>query len=214
MNPFILLIAYGPIVTLIVTKTINNRFHHLFIHHEIGRRGIERFPLTATNYYRFFYHLTPLLGGLGGLVGMLGAKSAGQLLLGIAFGTMGSTILLYLLIDPITTLLEYFFSRSYKYPISRFHDTGKTVQANLLSHDEPERRAEKWVVSLSFWIPRKYREAIVGDMLEDCHELRELGKSEHRIWVHVLWQLVIALVLLWPASIKYTLSRIWHTIIS
>ena len=204
----ILLALFVTIATIFATRTINNR---LFTNHEIGRRKIERFPLTATAYYRFLYRSTPLLGGLAGLVGILGVKSVGQFLFGIALGAMGSTILAYLIVDPITTLLEYFFSRSYKYPTDRFHEDGKPVQDNSLSLGEPERSVDKWIVSVSFWIPRKYREGIVGDILEDCYEQRRLGKSERRIWLYVLLQFVTALVLLWPAYIKYTLSRIWHT---
>jgi len=204
----VLLVVFVTIVTIFVTKTINN---HLSINHKIRMRKIKRFPLTGTAYYRLLYRLTPLLGCLAGLVGILGVKSGGRFLLGIALGAMGSTIFTYLIADPITTSLEYFFFRRHKYPADRFHEDGKAVQDNLLSFVETERSIEKWIVSVSFWIPRKYREGIVGDILEDCYEQRGLGKSERRIWVHVLWQLVIALVLLWPASIKYTLSRIWHT---
>lgn len=204
----ILSIVFVTIVTIFATRTINSR---LFKNHEIGRRTIERFPLTATAYYRFFYRLTPFMGCLAGLLGMIGVKSNSQFLLGIALGAMGQTILIYLIVDPITTLFEYFFYRFYKYRSVRFHGDGKDVRDNSLLLSEPQRRVDKWIVSVSFWIPRKHREGIVGDILEDCYELRRLGKSERRIWLYVLLQFVTALVLLWPAYIKYTLSRIWHT---
>jgi hypothetical protein len=72
---------------------------------------------------------------------------------------------------------------------------------------------EKWLISLSFWIPRKYREAISGDILEDCHEMRDLGLGEWRIRIHVLWQLTIGVIALWPEAIGSAVAtivkRVW-----
>lgn len=86
--------------------------------------------------------------------------------------------------------------------------TGK--QTNTTS---PGRKAEPWLTSLSFWIPRKYREPITGDILEDCHEMRELGFDERRIRVHVLWQFAVAIIALWPEPIASAVAaivrRIW-----
>lgn len=70
---------------------------------------------------------------------------------------------------------------------------------------------EKWLGSLAYWIPRKYREPLVGDIMEDCCELRALGKSEWRIRIHVVWQLVIALIMLRPTAIMDALKRMWST---
>jgi hypothetical protein len=63
------------------------------------------------------------------------------------------------------------------------------------------KRPERLLFAISFWVPRKYREALVGDIMEDCQELRNLDKGERRIFVHVFWQLAISLVTLLPASI-------------
>jgi hypothetical protein len=71
------------------------------------------------------------------------------------------------------------------------------------SSDRPERL----LFAISFWIPRKYREAIVGDIMEDCHELSHLGKSERRIFVHVLWQLTVTVITLLPVSVFSGLIR-------
>lgn len=60
---------------------------------------------------------------------------------------------------------------------------------------------ENALTNLAFWIPRKHREGIVGDILEDCAELRELGKPIIRIWTHVLWHLATAIILLVPSRI-------------
>jgi hypothetical protein len=62
-------------------------------------------------------------------------------------------------------------------------------------------KAERWAISLSFWIPRAHREPIRGDLMEDCKELREFGSTEWRIRIHVLWQLTIGVVALFPNAI-------------
>ncbi len=80
---------------------------------------------------------------------------------------------------------------------------------------EPQKKAETRLISLSFWIPRKHREGIAGDILEDCHEMRELGFTEGRILGHVLWQFTIAVISLWPeavvSAIATVLRHAWKT---
>ncbi len=75
----------------------------------------------------------------------------------------------------------------------------------------PKIKPEEWLINLSFWIPREYREAIIGDILEDCHELRTLGKSEERVRFHIIWQLVFTLILLQPVVLIKTLKQILST---
>ena len=74
-------------------------------------------------------------------------------------------------------------------------------------------KAERWLINLSFWIPRKYREAITGDILEDCREMREKGFRERRICIHVLWQFAIAVIALWPeamgSAVATITKRVW-----
>lgn len=69
------------------------------------------------------------------------------------------------------------------------------------AHSQSRRSPENWLTSIAFWIPRKQREGLVGDILEDCHELRSFGKRNSRIWAHVIWQFLIAVVTSIPASI-------------
>lgn len=70
----------------------------------------------------------------------------------------------------------------------------------------PGKKAEKWAVALGWWIPRKYRGPIVGDILEDCHEMRDKSYGEWRIRIHVIWQWVIAVGTLIPAVV---VGSIW-----
>jgi hypothetical protein len=61
---------------------------------------------------------------------------------------------------------------------------------------------DRWMLSFSFWIPRRYRQAIMGDLIEDREDMRSLGKSEWRIRAHVVWQIAISALSLWPAAAK------------
>jgi lysylphosphatidylglycerol synthetase-like protein (DUF2156 family) len=80
---------------------------------------------------------------------------------------------------------------------------------------EPRKKAEGWLITLSFWIPRKHREAITGDILEDCHEMREVGFGEWRIRIHVVWQLAIGVIMLWPdvigSGLATVVKHVWKT---
>jgi hypothetical protein len=72
---------------------------------------------------------------------------------------------------------------------------------------ETFKKPEKWAVALGWWIPRKYRGPIVGDILEDCHEMRDKSCGELRIRIQVLWQWAIAVATLIPVAI---FGSIWR----
>ena len=84
-------------------------------------------PLTSVSYYRAFYVITPLLGGLAGCLGMIGVSTIGQFLLGVALGTLGTTFLVWVIVDPLTGLLEMLLP-----PASRRHRSERLVRAKAL----------------------------------------------------------------------------------
>ena len=45
--------------------------------------------------------------------------------------------------------------------------------------------------ALADWLPKRYREGLIGDLLEDCSDLRIRGHSDCRLHGHVLWHLSI-----------------------
>jgi len=87
-------------------------------------------PLTSSTYYAAFYLLTPFLGGLAGCLGMIGAHSMNQFVLGIALGTLGVTFMVWVVLDPLIGLLEMLL------PVSRKHHAVRLAQAR----DERERK--------------------------------------------------------------------------
>jgi hypothetical protein len=68
----------------------------------------------------------------------------------------------------------------------------------------------KWLVFLGWWLPHEHRDAIMGDILEDWYEMRESGLSKEQMRTHVLWQWMIAVVLLFPCSVIRVVIRLWR----
>lgn len=199
----------GCIFLLVVAGTV--RIITLRLYVPIRERTMKRCPLTSTTFYTFYYRTTPLTGALAGFFGMFPIQSASQLLFGIFLGAATTTALVYLIVDPITVAIECYFSGWYRHQTMSSSELAKTIGSISFFYDESEKMTEKWLTSLSYWFPRKHREVIVGDLLEDCHELRALGKSEWRIRIHVIWQLALALIMLRPAALMEALKRILST---
>jgi hypothetical protein len=94
-------------------------------------RGVDRsqtieaeHPLTSTNYYMVFYLVAPILGSLAGCIGMIGVNVMKQFLLGVALGTLGTTFLVWVIVDPVTALLEMLLPAA-----SRKHRAERLAQA-------------------------------------------------------------------------------------
>jgi hypothetical protein len=122
-------------------------------------RGVSRsqkveaeHPLTSTNYYMVFYVAAPFLGGLAGCLGMIGVNTVSQFLLGIALGTLGTTFLVWVIVDPVTGLLEMLLPHA-----SRKHYIERRAQAKA----QREKR-------------RKDREHLLAEVLakEELHRRR------------------------------------------
>ena len=90
-------------------------------------------PLTTTGYYMALYMTAPLLGGLAGILGMVGVTEPIWFLFlsGVALGTLGTTFVVWVGIDPMVGMLEMLL------PASRKHRTERLAQA------EAERRARQ-----------------------------------------------------------------------
>ncbi|MHC4396301.1 MAG: hypothetical protein ACYS1A_11670 [Planctomycetota bacterium] len=91
-------------------------------------------PLTSTNQYTVFYLITPVLGGLAGWLGMIGTDTVGQFLMGIALGTFGTTFLVWVILDPVTGMLEIVL------PVSRKHRAERLVQAKAQKEQRLKNR--------------------------------------------------------------------------
>ena len=63
-------------------------------------------PFTSTHSYMGFYVAAPLLGGLAGIFGMIGASDLSRYADGVARGTLGTTFFVWVVLDPVTGLIE------------------------------------------------------------------------------------------------------------
>lgn len=76
-------------------------------------------PLTSTTYYAVFYVAAPFLGTFASCIGMIGVNSVSQFILGIAMGTLGTTFLVWVIVDPGIGLLEMVLPASRKHRAKR-----------------------------------------------------------------------------------------------
>lgn len=91
-------------------------------------------PLTNTIHYAVFYVTAPFLGSLAGLLGMIGTRSFSQFLLGIAMGTLGTTFLVWVIVDPVIGLIEMLL------PASRMNRAQRLVQTKA---DKEKKQQER-----------------------------------------------------------------------
>jgi len=104
-------------------------------------------PLTSTNYYIVFYIVAPILGGLAGCVGMIGAYTMKQFLLGVALGTLGTTFLVWVIVDPVTALLEMLLPAA-----SRKHRAKRLAQAKT-KREKRQKDREHLIACLLYTSP-------------------------------------------------------------
>ena len=88
------------------------------------------------------------------------------------------------------------------------------LQDKALLLFKTKSEGENWATMLGWFIPRKYRNDIIGDILEDCAEMRETGCTERRIKFHVVYQWLIAVITLVPTAVKTSITNILKQVIS
>jgi hypothetical protein len=76
-------------------------------------------PLTSTSYYIAFYISAPFLGAIAGILSMIGTTKVGSLPGGIALGAIGATFLTWVVVDPVTGLLESLAPEPKKHRVER-----------------------------------------------------------------------------------------------
>jgi hypothetical protein len=124
----------GPSLALVVFLLVS--LYLFALYRGIGEaQKIEiEHPLTTTGYYMALYVAAPLLGGLAGILGGLGVTKQIQFLLGVALGTLGTTFVVWVGIDPIVGMVEMLL------PTSRKHRTERLAQAEAQRRARQEKR--------------------------------------------------------------------------
>lgn len=91
-------------------------------------------PLTSSTYYMVFYVATPFFGGVAGCFGMMGAGTRSEYVWGIVLGTLATTFLVWVVVDPVIGLLEMLL------PASRKRRTERLAQAKVQQQRRQEER--------------------------------------------------------------------------
>ena len=106
-------------------------------------------PLTTCTYYSFFYDISPFLGALSGSLGAIGVSRISHYFLLIAAGSLWTTFLVWIIIDPITGLLEMLLPSSRRHRRKRLveakamHEKQRFSKEHLLAEAEANKRADK-----------------------------------------------------------------------
>ncbi len=121
-----------------------------------GKKIELEHPLTSTNYYIVFYLVAPFLGGLASCLGMIGENRISQFLLGIALGTLGTTFLVWVIVDPLAGLLEMLL------PTSRKHRLERLAQAKTQREKRQKNRERLLaeVLAKEEWSRRRLEEVL------------------------------------------------------
>ena len=93
-----------------------------------GARYIEiEHPLTSSDWYLGFYVSAPLLGGLAAVLAAADDPNSGRVLYSVAMGTLGTTFLVWIVIDPAAGAIETLL------PASRRHRAERIDGADRLT---------------------------------------------------------------------------------
>jgi hypothetical protein len=93
-------------------------------------------PLTSTPYYNMFYVIAPFLGGLAGCLGMIGIDTTvGHFLSIVALGTLATTFLVWVIVDPVVGLMEMLLP-----PTSRKHRAERLAAARVQRQEKQKER--------------------------------------------------------------------------
>ncbi len=126
-------------------------------------RGIDRsqkieieHPLTSTSYYAVFYDVSPFIGSIAGCLGTIGVSRVGDLPPSIALGTLATTFLVWIVVDPAIAFGERLLPASRKHRLERLAQVRALRQKkqeelkNLLAKilNQEEQKKHQWQESL------------------------------------------------------------------
>ncbi len=156
-----------------------------------GRQIPLEHPLTSSSYYIAFYDMAPLIGALAGWIGMAGLARPNELLLGIAYGTLGTTFLVWIIIDPAIGMIEKILPMPRKNRLERLEherqqrhrkeQQRKSRLRTILHQEEMQRRQRQEQL-----LP--YAQRLVEIIKESAFDLKHARNQAMQIGV-VAWQM-------------------------
>jgi len=148
-------------------------------------KGIDRsqemeieHPLTSTSYYSVFYDASPFLGAFAGYLGLIEVDTVTDLLLGIALGTLATTFLVWIIVDPAISIVENLLPASRKHRLERLAELRAIRQKRqeererLLAEIESKEEMEQvsWGRALQPYA-EKLADLITGDKPSGTREI-------------------------------------------
>ena len=135
---------------LLVILFINLYLFAIFKSFDRSQKIEIEHPLSTTIYYDVFYSISPLLGGLAGYVGTIGLSRVSLPIDVIALGTLATTFLVWIIVDPTIHLVERQLPTSRKHRVERLarvralqqkqREERKRLLVNILAREEQDKR--------------------------------------------------------------------------
>jgi hypothetical protein len=151
----------------------------------------DEHPLTKTEQYAFFYSSAPFLGALAGLLGMVDAENINQYISGITLGTLITTFLVWVIVDPALGLLEMLLPESHKHYIQR------QQQAKIVK-EKKKKESKHLLAEVSAKETSTYKhwhemlkpqaERLASLLMDDIADPKEAGRKAAGIGVNA-WQI-------------------------
>ena len=136
-------------------------------------------PLTCTSQYALFYVATPFIGAIAGYIGMMGVDTVGRMLLGVALGTLATTFLVWVIVDPFIGSLEMFL------PESRKHRTRRLALAKA-EREQKQRDNQRLLAEISEKeiSERRHWQELMKPQAEKLAALMVVDGSDYKQAVH------------------------------
>jgi hypothetical protein len=156
-----------------------------------GQEMESEHPLTSTIYYEVLYVGTPFLGSMASCLGMVGVTAIGQFAMGIAMGTLGSTFLVWVIVDPAAGSVELLLPAGRKHRLERIAEAQARQEkrerdhqhllADIVKREQLNQR--QWEEML-----KPKAEKLAGLLTADAVEFREAEREAVDIGAYA-WQL-------------------------
>jgi hypothetical protein len=137
------------------------------IFRQIERSGKQQneHPLTSSGYYSILYNIGPFLGAVAGAIGMVGVRTISEFVAGVSLGTLGTTFLLWIIVDPAVGYIEGFLPASRKSRQERL--------ARLQEQRETREREKKELLEDVFSTEQSDRQKWENKLMPWARELAE-----------------------------------------
>ena len=128
-------------------------------------------PLISSAFYSFFYDISPFLGALAGSLAAIGSRQISHYFLLIGAGSLWTTFVVWIIIDPLAGLFEMALPSSRRHrrerllEVRRMRENERLAKERLFLEVEAQEQAERklWTRALEPFALQLVNLATVGD---------------------------------------------------